>query len=109
MSENKLFVIVIVIVIVIKTGHSSLAYFILYTNAKATKYQYICKVILNHTLTKQATIHQVATMLTTSKNVLFPGHNHLLTTSTDDPLLSHWHSGDDQSVGSSVLVAMTWK
>ena len=24
-------------------------------------------------------------MLTTSKNVLFPGHNHLLTLGTDDP------------------------
>ena len=24
-------------------------------------------------------------MLATSKNVLFPGHNHLLTTSADDP------------------------
>ena len=24
-------------------------------------------------------------MLATSKNVLFPGHNHLLTTGTDDP------------------------
>ena len=33
---------------------------------------------------KKATIHQVTTMLATSKNVLFPGHNHLLTTSTDD-------------------------
>ena len=27
-------------------------------------------------------------MLVTSKNVLFPGHNHLLTTSTDDPSLA---------------------
>ena len=33
-------------------------------------------------------IHQVTTMTTTSKNVLFPGHNHLLTTSTDDPSLA---------------------
>ena len=32
--------------------------------------------------TKKATIHQVTTMLATSKNVLFPGHNHLL--KTDD-------------------------
>ena len=32
---------------------------------------------------KKATIHQ----LTTSQNVLFPGHNHLLTTSADDPSL----------------------
>ena len=35
------------------------------------------------TLRKKATIHQVTTMLATSKNVLFPGHNHLLTTHTD--------------------------
>ena len=27
-------------------------------------------------------------MLATSKNVLFPGHNHLLTTGADDPSLS---------------------
>ena len=35
-------------------------------------------------LRKKATIHQLTTMLATSKNVLFPGHNHLLTTGTDD-------------------------
>ena len=27
-------------------------------------------------------------MLATSKNALFPGHNHLLTTNTDDPSLA---------------------
>ena len=37
---------------------------------------------------QKATIHQVTTMLATSKNVLFPGHNHLLTTSTDDSSLA---------------------
>ena len=37
-------------------------------------------------LRKKATIHQV-TMIATSKNVPFPGHNHLLTTSTEDPTL----------------------
>ena len=36
---------------------------------------------------KKPSIHQVTTMLSTSKNVLFPGHNHLLTTGTDDPSL----------------------
>ena len=35
-------------------------------------------------LCKKATIHQVTTMLGTSKNALFPGHNHLLTTGADD-------------------------
>ena len=39
------------------------------------------------TLRKKATIHQVTTMLATSKNVLFPGHNHLLTTGPDDMTL----------------------
>ena len=38
-------------------------------------------------LPPKATIHQVTTMLATSKNVLFPSHNHLLTTGTDDPTL----------------------
>ena len=40
------------------------------------------------TLDKKATIHQLTTMLTTSKNVLFPGYNHLLTTGADDPSLA---------------------
>ena len=34
---------------------------------------------------QKATIHQVTTMLATSKNILFPGHNHLLTIGADDP------------------------
>ena len=34
---------------------------------------------------QKATIHQVTTMLATSENVLFPGHNRLLITGTDDP------------------------
>ena len=38
----------------------------------------------DETLHKKAIIHQVSTMLATSKNVLFPGHNHLLITGTDD-------------------------
>ena len=37
---------------------------------------------------KKLTIHQVTTMIATSKNVLFPGHNHLLTTGTDDRRLN---------------------
>ena len=32
-------------------------------------------------------MHQVTTMLATSKNVLFRGHNHLVTTGTDDSTL----------------------
>ena len=37
------------------------------------------------TLGNKATTHQVTTMLATSKNVLFPGHIHLLTTGADGP------------------------
>ena len=40
-----------------------------------------------HPLRKKATIHHITTMLGTSKNVLFPGHNYLITTGTDDPTL----------------------
>ena len=40
--------------------------------------------IIRFTLVKEATIHQATTMLATYKNVIFPGHNHLLTTSADD-------------------------
>ena len=39
------------------------------------------------TVGKEATIHQLTTMLSTSKNVLFIGHNRLLTTSADDLIL----------------------
>ena len=35
-------------------------------------------------LAQKATNHQVTTMLATSKNTLFPGHNQLLTTGIDD-------------------------
>ena len=56
---------------------------------------------------KKATIHQVTTMLTTSKNVLFPGHNHLLTTGTDKPF-TRWCSDDNQIVRSSAPVVSTW-
>ena len=44
------------------------------------------KMLLIYSLGKKATFHQV-TMLATSTNVLFPGHNHLLTTGTNDPSL----------------------
>ena len=40
------------------------------------------------TLRKNAAVHQVTTIPATSKNGLFPGHNHLLTIGTDDRLLA---------------------
>ena len=36
---------------------------------------------------QKATMQQVTTMIATSKNLLFPSHNHLLTTGADDPTL----------------------
>ena len=63
------------------------------------------------TLHKTATIHQVATMLATSKNTIFPDHNHLLSTGTDDPTLLIITLGGARaiiSVRSSVLVTSRW-
>ena len=45
---------------------------------------------------QKATIHQVTTMLATTENVLFRGHNLLLTTGTDDLIL--WLSPKRQRV-----------
>ena len=50
-----------------------------------------------HTLGKKATIHQVTTLLATSKNVLFPGHNHLITTGAHG--LTLWLSLKSQHCG----------
>ena len=63
------------------------------------------------TLPRKATIHQVTTMLATSKNVLFP-----VITACYPPILMtlhsdyhpRWCSGDNQSVRSSVKVVSTW-
>ena len=51
--------------------------------------------MISNSLHKKAIINQV-TMLATSKNVLFPGHNHLLTTDTDD--LTFWLSPEQRQV-----------
>ena len=64
----------------------------------------------DNTLGKKATIHQVIAMLSTSKNVLFPGHNHLLTTSRHLLMTQHFDyhlsgsKGNNQSEGSSAPV-----
>ena len=60
---------------------------------------------------KKAAIHQLTTMLSTSKNVLFLSHNHLLTNGADDPSLIITLAGprDNQNVGWSAPVVMTWK
>ena len=55
---------------------------------------------------KKAAIHKVTTMLATSKNVLFPGHNHLLTTGTDDLTLIITRAS--ASEGSSIPVVSRW-
>ena len=41
------------------------------------------------TMGEKDTIHQVTAMLVTSKTVLFPGPNHLLTTDADVPTLDY--------------------
>ena len=61
-----------------------------------------------HYSAQKATIHQLITTQAISKNVLFPGHNHLLTTSTVDPSLAGAQVIDNQSVGSSVPVVSRW-
>ena len=38
----------------------------------------------SYSTAQKTTIHQVTAMLSTSKNALFPGHNHLLTTGAGD-------------------------
>ena len=50
-----------------------------FRDTKSLYWEQLSYSIFNQHCTK-STIHQVATMLATSKNVLFPGHNHLLTT-----------------------------
>ena len=50
--------------------------------------KYYCSVTAHYTAQKKPTIHEVTTMLATSKNVLFPGHNHLLTTCTNNSSLA---------------------
>ena len=54
--------------------------------AIAHKRDRLCCLWIN-LIAQKATIHQVTTKLATSKNVLFPRHNHLLTTGADDPSL----------------------
>ena len=62
-------------------------------------------------LCQNAMIHQVTTMLATSKNVLFPCHNHLLTIGLITLHFNYhprWCSGNNQSVGLSVPVVSRW-
>ena len=64
------------------------------TSQRDRSYSHNCSVLEMHwcmkykmTLQQEAPIHQVTTVLATSKiNVLFPGHNHLQTICTDAPL-----------------------
>ena len=54
---------------------------------------------------KNATIHQVPTMLATSKHILFPGQAHLLTTGPDDPFFG---SGYLMDSGFFYAVVIFW-
>ena len=57
-------------------------------------------------IVQKRTIQQVTTMQATSKSVLFLGHNHLLTTSADDPTLIMGRV--PASEGSSALLVSRW-
>ena len=59
---------------------------------------------------QKVTIHQVITMLASSENPLFPSHNHLLTTGTDDPTVYRPSAskGDNQGEESLALVVSRW-
>ena len=48
---------------------------------------FLMMILQLHAGQKSHYIHQLTTMLSNSKNVLFPGQNHLLTTGADDPSL----------------------
>ena len=65
-----------------------------------------CQWLFPEGLRLKVTIHQVNTMLATSKTVLFAGYNHLLTIGTDDPSLAGARA--IISVGSSVPVVSRW-
>ena len=46
-------------------------------------------------------------MLATSKNVLFQGHNHLLTTGTDDPTLWLSPEKNNKWAGAQVIIKVS--
>ena len=115
-SPSSIFVVVVVCVwnCNIWLEYNTLLWLILYLNFLLSTRAYITQLIFVtwHTQrglliftahsAKENTIHQVTTMLqATSKNVLFPGHNHMLTTGADD--LTVWLSPKRQQV------VMTWK
>ena len=55
------------------------------TNAAIAPTEY--EQIISEITAQKPTIRQLTTMISTSKNVLFPGPNLLLTTGADDPSL----------------------
>ena len=57
---------------------------------------------------KNPTMHQVTTMLVNSTNDLLPGHNDLVTTSTNDSIIARVPMRVIISEGSSVPVVSRW-
>ena len=55
---------------------------------------------------RKATIHQATTILATAKNVLFPGHNLLLTTSTDGPTV--WYRPSARLFFAVIITFFGW-
>ena len=68
--------------------------------------------IINYHFAKKNTIHQVTTMLAISKNILFPGQNHWLTTSGFELMTSrswqyipcHWDACSNRSASSDFCI-----
>ena len=65
------------------------------SNLNRKSMAYNLHILMNNPLCKKATIHQLTTMLATSKKALFPGHNYLLTTGANDLTLYRPSEGDN--------------
>ena len=71
-------------------GKHDLIYFMRDISTSAQGSLWVISSAMDRITKHRVTIYLVTTMLATSKIILFPGHNHLLTTSTDD--LHFWLS-----------------
>ena len=69
--------------------HSVYLFYVTWTDMSENKLfvTVIELLIFQYKQLQKSTIHQVTTILATSKIVLFLGHSHLLTIDTDDPIL----------------------
>ena len=69
-------------------------FFLSFSPLPHTAYKHLVRWKALNLKLKPETIHQVTSARATSKNVQFPGHNHLLTTYAVDRTFDYWQSGD---------------